>query len=193
MGAEASENGYIQGAGDDNEGWSCGLTPQVFWQYRLQLMNTVEEALPGLIGELLKTEGAKDKSNAIMLLAPTKNIYVGTSIEGQLKNFDGIIVCRDPVTNKISEGNDTPGHVLHLCCGIGKLGSRALRAKLPLVPAFVSALTAQNNSPKILITCSTGNDLSVGVALALLCLFFDGDGKLQLLEFIAEKDSAGHS
>jgi tRNA A64-2'-O-ribosylphosphate transferase len=41
---EASERNarayaYIPGAGDDEEAWACGLTPQLFWQHREQLLD----------------------------------------------------------------------------------------------------------------------------------------------------------
>jgi tRNA A64-2'-O-ribosylphosphate transferase len=41
---EASEHSarayaYIPGAGDDEEAWACGLTPQLFWQHRVQLLD----------------------------------------------------------------------------------------------------------------------------------------------------------
>ncbi|RMZ89518.1 hypothetical protein DV736_g3259, partial [Chaetothyriales sp. CBS 134916] len=36
-GAEMSQGGYIQGSGDDHEGWSQGLTPDMFWINRDRL------------------------------------------------------------------------------------------------------------------------------------------------------------
>ncbi len=180
-GAEASENGYIQGAGDDNEAWSCGLTPHVYWQHQEQLMSTDEEELPGLIQKFLKVEGAKSESNAAVLVAPAKKIYIGMSNAGPQEEFDGIIICTNQATKKEPEGVETLGHVLRLHCGSGKLGSRALRAKMPHVRAFVSSLAARNDFAKILIGCPNGNDLSVGVALALLCLYCDDEGKHRLL------------
>ena len=184
-GAEASENGYIQGAGDDNEAWSCGLTPQVYWQHREQLMSTDEEELPGLIQCFLKVESAKGESNAAVLVTPAKNIYIGMSNAGPQEEFDGKIICTNQASNKYSEGVETLGHVLRLHCGAGKLGSRALRSKMPHVRAFVSSLAAHNDSAKILVVCPTGIDLSAGVALALLCLYFDDDGKLRLFDPIS--------
>lgn len=179
-GAESSEMGYIQGAGDDNEAWSCGLTPQLFWQYRPQLISVVEEELPELIRSVLRVEGAELKTNTAVLLVPMKNIYIGTLDVEPSEDVDGTIICSDQAVKPESEDFEKSGHVLQLRCGTGKLGSRALRAKMPLVPAFVSSLAVWSDSPKILITCSTGNDLSVGVALALVCLYFDDNCKIRL-------------
>ena len=177
-GAEVSGNGYIQGAGDDNEAWSCGLTPPLFWQHRQQLMSTDEEELPKLIQSLLKSEDVKSKNNAAVLVAPTKNIYIGTLNLGPPENIDGMILCIGQVTKMNFEDVEKSGHVLCLECGTGKTGSRALRARLPLVREFVSSLTKRHCAPKIFIACSTGIDLSVGIALTILCLYFDDNCKL---------------
>lgn len=180
-GGEASENGYIQGAGDDNEAWSCGLTPQLFWQSRQQLLSATEEGLPELIRSLLSVEWAEPKINTAVLLLPIKTIYIGTLDVGPSEGFDGTIICNDQDVRPKSEDSERPGHVLHLRCGTGKLGSRALRAELSLVPPFVFSLATRFHPPRILVTCSTGNDLSVGVALALICLYFDDDCKFCFL------------
>ena len=182
-GSEALENGYIQGAGDDNEAWSCGLTPELFWQHRQQLMSTAEEDLPEIISGLLVVREVKFSINLAVLLAPTKTIYIGTLGAGSLQGFDGVIICSDRLMSPDTEGVYNPGQVLNLLCGTGKLGSRALRKKLPDVPAFVSsiAVVARKGAPEILVTCPTGKDLSVGVALVLLCLYFDNDCKLQFI------------
>ena len=41
-GTEASENGYIQGAADDHEAWSQGLTPPLFWKHRDEILQMSE-------------------------------------------------------------------------------------------------------------------------------------------------------
>ena len=68
---------------------------------------------------------------------------------------------------------------LDILCGDGKLGSRALRSQLPRIPPFIASLADFGSTPKILFVCPTGKDLSVGIALAVLCLFFDDNCKLR--------------
>lgn len=138
----------------------------------------MDEELPELIRKLLGVEGTEPKTNTPVLVVPMNNIYIGTLEVGQSEDFDGTIICSDQDVRPESKDFEKPGHVLRLRCGTGKLGSRALRAEMSLVPAFVSSLAVCSDSPKILVTCSTGNDLSVGVALALMCLYFDEDCKL---------------
>lgn len=76
------------------------------------------------------------------------------------------------------EGVKVKANMLVLSCGIGKLGSRALRSQLPRVSPFIVSLDKHSTNPRILFTCSTGTDLSAGVALAVLCLYFNDSGKL---------------
>lgn len=181
-GSEARESGYIQGAGDDSESWSHGLTPAVFWQHRQSLLETPEGLLPGLIKELMAAE--KECGNTrdeISLVSPTSGIYLGTlAAASQAEGYDGIISCVDGIipTQNAEGKSPTCGKRLDLMCGSGKLGSRALRNELCRIVPFVHTLTAPNHVPKILFACSTGRDLAVGAALAVICLFVHDDCKL---------------
>ncbi len=175
-GAEASENGYIQGAGDDSEGWSHGLTPAVFWKHKDQLLSTIEEDMPTLIQHLIRSRPDTGDTDAVRL--GSTSLYIGTiSNTSTLELYDGIIVCSNVSPSKpgpTSEDARKNGkRILRFLCSDGKLGSRALRSHLPLLLPFVGSLTTGDKPRKILLACSTGKDLSVGVALAVLCLFFD--------------------
>ena len=181
-GAEASEGGYIQGAGDDSEGWSQGLTPPVFWGYRERLRITPKEEVPDLIQELIKIETSKAIASTAVRILPTSLAFVSTlgmTKSPQIMQFDHAVICIE----QLAENN--PSHtaqngtqtLLHLQCPSGKLGSRALRTQLVQVQSFMAAIFSKEDSPKILFACSTGRDLSVGVALAVLCLWFKDDGK----------------
>ncbi|KAF2474077.1 uncharacterized protein BDR25DRAFT_332277 [Lindgomyces ingoldianus] len=172
-GGEVSEGGYIQGAADDHEGWACGLTPIVFWKNRGKLLSTNEEELPDLIAELIKEEKGPDA--VPILIPPTSNISVSSTANLDIEPFDIVISCTpEPLTTT------NPEHLkkkyLHLTCGMGKLGSRDLRSQLPRLRDFFGALPTQLQS--ILICCPTGKDLSVGVALAILCLYANDKGDI---------------
>ncbi|KAL8946256.1 MAG: hypothetical protein Q9183_007930, partial [Haloplaca sp. 2 TL-2023] len=186
-GAENSENGYIQGAGDDSEGWSHGLTPNLFWQHKDMLMSTPEEALPILIKSLVTTQQA-DITISTTLIQPTDCIHLAPLGSVKMEEWDAIIVCnaQNPfptapattATVPVSNPNNRP-RILHLPTPPGKLGSRALRNLLHLIPPFLASVLDSAPKPQILFTCSTGKDLSVGAALVALCLFFSGDGSLR--------------
>ncbi|SLM39509.1 Initiator tRNA phosphoribosyl transferase [Lasallia pustulata] len=180
-GAERSEGGYIQGAGDDSEGWSCGLTPAVFWRYQQQLMGAAEEDLTGLIEGLLTADTTTAGEVETVLLEPTRQVYIGTSnmVNGTCPgDYDGVVVCGDTMAELPAEDPDAKKKLLRLRCGAGKLGSRALRGELPRLLNFIHQISQGVEAPRLLFACPTGKDLSAGVALAALCLYFDDNGNL---------------
>ncbi|EEQ34027.1 tRNA a64-2'-o-ribosylphosphate transferase [Microsporum canis CBS 113480] len=172
-GAEMSEGGYIQGAGDDSEGWAHGLTPPIFWKYKAELMAAGESALPDLIKQLIEKERNSPSANRRYLVKPTNNIYIGKrgGTGDELSPFDLVIDCAGSV------GSTESPKLLNLNCPPGKLGSRQLRKVLGKVESFVSRHLAANSSIPILIMCADGKDISVGTALMVLCSFFDDEGK----------------
>jgi tRNA A64-2'-O-ribosylphosphate transferase len=167
-----SEGGYIQGAGDDSEGWSLGLTPELFWKHQDVISRTSEEDLPELISQLLKDSKSAATGAQPVLIKPTRNLYICQERADISDEFHFIIACS-------GSGEDTTKNVkaANLQCPEGKLGSRKLRKKLPNVRDFMVANPQDIKSQKLLVTCTSGKDLSVGVALTILCMFYDKDGK----------------
>ena len=175
-----TEDGYIQGAGDDSEGWSNGLTPTLFWDHREQLLAAVEEDMVDLVQGLSTKDQDHDAASSDAVRIGPTNLYIGTlSSATQGGQYDGIVICGGTMPSNPDQPNkDQKGtKSLYLCCGEGKLGSRALRTQLPLIPPFIANLPNSTSPPKILFACPTGTDLSVGIALAVLCLFFDDESK----------------
>lgn len=173
-----SEGGYIQGAGDDSEGWAHGLTPPVFWANKSTLFQTTEEDLPGVIQGLVEDYRKQDTSQQATLITPTQNLYISQT-DSRLNDagiYDLVIDCNgNPAA---AEGNPKR---LNLGCGPGKLGSRDLRKHLDSVQAFVSSQLASDPSRSLLVTCESGKDLSAGALLAVLCLFYNDNGNSLLL------------
>ncbi|PGH01155.1 hypothetical protein AJ80_09050 [Polytolypa hystricis UAMH7299] len=176
-GAEMSEGGYIQGAGDDSEAWAQGLTPTVFWENKPALFGTNEEELPQLIKELLELHRQKQSIEKATLIMPTRNLYLGrtgaTSAD-TVEQFDLLVSCNGEA--KLATMTDGKAKSLNLGCPAGKLGSRHLRKVLPKVEQFVSAHMKSTSCQPLLVTCETGKDLSVGTILTILCLFYDDAG-----------------
>lgn len=168
-----SEGGYIQGAGDDSEGWAHGLTPPVFWANQAVLKQTPEEELPDLIAELVKEHRQVSSGQPATPISPTHNLYISQTDPrvndgGQ---YDLVIDCNgDPTA---VEGN---AKRLSLGCASAKLGSRDLRKSLDQVRDFVSAQLEADSSRSLLVTCDTGKDLAAGALLAVICLFYKDDG-----------------
>lgn len=176
-GAETSENGYIQGAADDHESWSHGLTPSVFWLNVDLLLSTREEDAPSVVAELLEKESQNGTVSTATLIRPTTNLSISSSQNPTLTPFNVVISCTStPLPTSLLAAAHIK-HYLPLHCPPGKLGSRALRTELPLLAPFLA------NAPldaKILVCCPTGRDLSVGVGLAVLCMYADDTGLVDI-------------
>ena len=186
VGGEISEGGYIQGAGDDAEAWSHGLIPPLFWKHHEGIMDTPEEELPDLINALLEREktssaGRNVKPTSIKN-APWLSIASFAALNPMaVFNFDAIVTIgsRDALPNVPIPKRK---HML-LTCRDRKLGSRDLRAQLPLLKPFINQLAS---TKRVLICDATGKDLAAGVALAVLCLYADEEGR-----FVRADDEQG--
>jgi tRNA A64-2'-O-ribosylphosphate transferase len=177
-GAEASEGGYVQGAADDHEAWSHGLTPPVFWRNKDLLMSTSEEDALEVVAKLIAEESRNGTSSGAILIKPTSSLYITSSQDADLENFDVVISCTpEPFESGVLKQARIK-HYLPLKCQTGKLGSRDLRNELPRLLDFFSGLAEL--SPRILVCCPTGKDLSVGTALAILCLYTSDNGTVDL-------------
>ena len=171
LGAELSEGGYIQGAGDDCESWSSGLTPQIFWKNRHILLSAVEEELSDLIRDLIQTEAQSPIEFHFVSVKSAPQLLFGSSsliMDLELPENHFLISCGMKLPKTLSKT-----HHLHLQCREGKLGSRDLRTKLSDILTFFPPNVAVN---RLYIVCSDGKDLSIGIGLAVLCLFFNDEG-----------------
>lgn len=178
IGTEASEDGYIQGAGDDSEGWSYGLTPALFWKHQQQLLEAVEEDIPDIIQQFLIAKKSLNAGDDQAVKVGPTDLYIGNLASAtQPGLYDGVVICSDqsPSISDLDDQGRKNTKILHLPCGEGKLGSRALRSQLPRLSPFLDALLSKDRSPKLLFACSSGKDLSVGVALTVLSVLYDDD------------------
>lgn len=176
-GAEMSEGGYIQGAGDDSEGWSCGLTPPVFWDNKDALSSTPEEDLPALIGKLHKKHCEQTPVGQWTLVKPTNNLYIGNS--GSSSRAAGA----SDLTINCNAGPSSSEDTKHLNLGLptGKMGGRNLRKVLDKIETFICSRLSYNPTRSVIVTCEHGKDLSAGVALVIICLFYDEQGERGLI------------
>ncbi|KAB5563269.1 tRNA A64-2'-O-ribosylphosphate transferase [Coniochaeta sp. 2T2.1] len=181
-GTELSEAGYIQGAGDDTENWAHGLTAQIWWRHKDELLATAEGELPALI-ERLVAEQSERGGGAGSLRVLTDVISVGAlPVEDQ-----SVKVCLVKLVPETTEKETWQKSKRKLEVGIGrsKTAGRNLRHALPTICASVKEFLDSNatevgeQKPRVIVACDTGKDLSVGVALGLDCWCFDESGKLR--------------
>ena len=185
--------GYVQGAGDDSENWAHGLTPQAFWNGKDELMQATDqgewalvEAIKRLVADEQLGRGAIGPGQAREPILPARlgktKLFVGPgpSTGGSLHGFDVVIVCAgarpsdENIIHTLQQQTDPWTKILRLPCGKGKNGSRALRTQLPQIIPFIDSFDLCIS--RILVACDTDGDLSLGVALALSCLYFDNRG-----------------
>ena len=177
---DALSGHYVQGAGDDSEGWAHGLTASLYWTNREELAHTAEDELPVVMERLVREDSTKSgdgswtpvSRDGRILLGPIPHCSAGVISQGAL-----LIVCAATVEDALVVA--LGARLLHLSCGANKVGSRDLRVALNKVPPFVVNRTEE---VKIHICDATGGtDLAVGTALVLLCLQSDIQGSLYWL------------
>ena len=183
-GSEMSENGYIQGAADDHEAWSQGLTPSLFWKYRDEFLQVPEEEFEEFVRKRKSEEAATCTGGNRAVRIHSTGLYIASLSDSvQLQEYDGlIIISSDPFfpQTPTPEPPTNGPKILQIQCKQGKLGSRALRTQLKqIIPFLEHIVTLQKSPPNILIMCYDGKDLSVGVALTILCLLYDDEGQLR--------------
>ncbi|KAL3486728.1 tRNA A64-2'-O-ribosylphosphate transferase [Aspergillus germanicus] len=173
-GAEISEGGYIQGAGDDSEAWAHGLTPPVFWVHKATLLTETEEDLPEVIEKLTQEHRQQSSSHQATLVLPTRNLYISQADPSLVDCalYDLVIDCN----GKADITKENQKH-LSLGCISSKQGGRDLRNHLDKVRTFVSSKLGSDSSQSLLVMCESGKDLSAGALLSILCLFYNDAGE----------------
>jgi tRNA A64-2'-O-ribosylphosphate transferase len=169
---------YVQGAADDHEAWSCGLTAPVFWTNREDLLATAEDDLPAKIAALVSASTSERDVSLPVLVKPTASVFVGdeTTIEQAIATIDALVYCGPDVDQDFRKRIEKRGGtVIHLPCTSGKNGSRQLRASLQNLEDL-ARITKPD--PKILVAGPDSKDMVVGAALAIVCSFVDENGKL---------------
>jgi tRNA A64-2'-O-ribosylphosphate transferase len=177
-GGELSEGGYIQGAGDDTENWAHGLTPSIFWAKRAALLSTHEADLLDMIEVLVRQSTSAGPVGSITCLKPTSLLYVST-LNG-IREV-GPTACFVSLLPKVTDESTWKTSATRIDVGLGphKIGGRNLRTALPAIVALVEKYleaAKDKDENQVILACESGKDLSIGVALTLLCLFFAEDG-----------------
>lgn len=171
----SATSSYVQGAADDPESWSLGLAATAFWQHAAALLAASEDELPALIESLNDPSASDGAPLAPVLIRPTRNIWIANNAAAHTNcaNYDVVITCGIGLTEDVNVRKKCQW--ISLACGPGKMGSRQLRTELAKLEHLFPSIEAET---RVLVTCATGTDFAVGVALALLCRCFGNDGKL---------------
>ncbi|KAI0300438.1 tRNA A64-2'-O-ribosylphosphate transferase [Multifurca ochricompacta] len=209
---------YVQGSGDDHELWSQGLTPQLFWQHRAELLMCSRAELETLVPRLITItrdtaaqSSVDNRSSGSWITQPTPIAKVGgrialctltglprdlpvwvtgapnTNEETALIIVDESDALRDDIDSRLLikvHSNDTAAlsdsgasgnssRVLHMRFPPGKRGHHIFLHDV--LPRAISFASPHLNLGRAIYVA--GGDGCIGVALALLQLFFDSDGR----------------
>lgn len=183
---------YVQGAADDHELWSNGLTPALFWKHIRTLGDPEKsdsELLKFIDGITSAESLSGDSSSLEKILASdiiTPNLHLGiiqngVSLTEQIrkelkKRYSRAIICSESVKPDGGESSDMLS-VYPLSSG-SKKSSRDLRAQLITIDKMIA--TNLNRELPILIACNTGADISVCILLVALCKYYNVEWELEI-------------
>ncbi|KDR76419.1 hypothetical protein GALMADRAFT_140055 [Galerina marginata CBS 339.88] len=182
QGVERRSSGfsYIQGSGDDHELWGMGLTPEMFWTHRDQLLKTERTQLLGLVSRIVSL---RNQTIIRSTNPPTPVTKVGgrlllcttADLPDETKEGEQAYILLTPQTDE--EALPSTVSKLYLSVVSGKKGQHDfLLSTLPKSVVFIRRNLTQGRD--VCVACESGKDLSVGIVLAALQLFFTDDGKL---------------
>ena len=177
---------YVQGAGDDHELWSRGLSPQIFWskyEEMTDFINITDHQADAIIDEIVsntkQTEAVSPTGNASKfwrsedIVKVTEILHFGkidknlsfkeTEID-DVFGFDKVIVLDSSFNHQIEHEKKQRMFAFNLDSG-SKKSSKQLRRVLSDI---MEVLTGGGHLRKTLIVCNNGEDLSVAVAICCL-------------------------
>ncbi|KAA8901728.1 initiator tRNA phosphoribosyl transferase-domain-containing protein [Sphaerosporella brunnea] len=179
---EGTEGEYIQGAGDDHEGWAgeCGLTPEVFWAHAKKILaageDEIGEAVAAAVAAGIPDASSSNGNGHLTCVRPTASVFVAARPELEAQAVPpGLLVvncCEKPLAMK-AKGNV----IIHVPIAAGKKGNKALRTLVPPLLQDRRLLDSLAGEGAV-FACEDGNDVAPAVAAVVLCAFFDGDGSL---------------
>ncbi|KAJ3516535.1 hypothetical protein NLJ89_g1056 [Agrocybe chaxingu] len=169
-----------------------GLTPAMFWTHRDNLLSAGRLELSELVSAIVSQEASSFPSE-IKSPTPIERvegrvlICTLTDVPASLPHPVGLADVYVTLTPS-AEPPPSNRHKLYVPVLAGKRGqAHFLRIVLPTTSRFIRENL--HNGETVCIACESGKDLSVGVALAALQLFFRDDGTLRDLGTVSfEKD-----
>ncbi|KAG1739096.1 tRNA A64-2'-O-ribosylphosphate transferase, partial [Suillus paluster] len=200
---------YIQGSGDDHELWSMGLTPTQFWNHKSDILHANRNELPNLVRTLTSsTNGSDARTNLNSHLNVSFHPTPIHHVRGRLSvctNHDLLsspkaldddavaVVCLTSADHALPAFKDRDqDHPRVLCIQTpqGKKGQHHfLHSVLPQAIPFISLHL--KNLRRVCVSCEKGTDMSIGVALVALTMFFNESGEFcvsLMLHFNKAKD-----
>ena len=160
---------YVQGAADDEEAWSHGITSSLFWQYHEKFLScyTEEQLFDFLHSIPYSRIPDRTMSNTTQILST--NLFLGVGMSSYDKALR--IHCD---THSVQFTSSSRIETITIPQNIKPL--RVLTQHI--FPAAISLVDLRTTSLTILATdiSASSIDISTSIALILLCLFYDDNG-----------------
>ncbi|KAI9119357.1 hypothetical protein K1719_010032 [Acacia pycnantha] len=179
---------YIPGAGDGEESWAMGLSPNLFWNNVYDIIHSGPDVCNQKVADIVEkrrvycsyrgenapqiTVKSSDEDSTISWIGST-NLSVGTShCAAEVPDADCILNCDH---ESISGPPRREEAYLHLPIVTSKYDRFSLLNNLPSVVSFARLNLSEGK--RLLVCCSNGEDISVCVCLAILTSLFSDEGK----------------
>ncbi|WFC98530.1 tRNA A64-2'-O-ribosylphosphate transferase [Malassezia yamatoensis] len=184
---------YVQGAGDDHENWALGLSPDLFWNHRSQLISQSldrgqrEALIHALVTEhstsmQSRANAADDFASNIIWIGTTRIAVASLQVayevcEKNTNPFKLMILATHPLSDNTHPQNDTSNcNVIRLNIPQGKRGLNAFSQTLPEVVDKVTEVlqnSVQDCDRRVLLCCADQFNASGAFAVAVLAASFD--------------------
>lgn len=175
---------YSCGAGDDDESWARGLTPDVFWKKRNSILKiSTNKQLEEFIDQIVHTSKDEDPdsydSKCHFHAIGKTGISIGTRRAGKppecWKYFDAILNVSMLEYEELASETRLPKSRFYLQLPVdeGKRDKTELERWLAVAITFICWHLALRR--RVLVHCAQGRDRSVAVVLAVVVLFCNGD------------------
>ncbi|KAK1235522.1 tRNA A64-2'-O-ribosylphosphate transferase [Marasmius sp. AFHP31] len=177
---------YVQGSGDDHELWGKGLTPDKFWAHRIALLSASRSTLEETVVDVNKVCGSDARQGKMPTgISKVRNRIRVSSLEdvsteiGRSGDSSTYVLISNSGNRQETADVDQQETTLRIVLPEGKRGQmQFLQTVLPQSTQFIGSQLSRGAS--VCVSCPTGNDTSVGVAVAALQKFFTSDGELDL-------------
>jgi tRNA A64-2'-O-ribosylphosphate transferase len=178
---------YTPGAADDHESWAKHLTPKLFWDHHLTLLEPaqtdeqVEKQIQHLVQKAashsriahLDSNGQERRQTMPYDRIGSMNLWIGSCRAGRppecWDSFDAVL----NVTNESYSDNDwhrrTDKFYQQLPVKEGKRDKTELEKWMPVGLAFLFLHLQKER--RVLVHCAQGKDRSVAVVIVFVCLF----------------------
>ncbi|GAA5992732.1 hypothetical protein JCM5350_004294 [Sporobolomyces pararoseus] len=186
---------YVQGSGDDHEGWSKGLTPKVFWDFADEILSASREEIDSTISRILdetsistglastSISNRSTPSSSTRIRSTRINLAFVVDKLGELPSTTQSISVAATKVIPPSRSIDDESDPLDLVAKPGKAGYTSFFTNLEKTLELASKQIREENRDVVIYvrpsdSQSEADDLGIAITLILLVRLYDDAGSL---------------